>query len=338
LRFGETCRKLLIVCGVLLLLGLEGCGYVGPVLPPSPQLPLPVADLTVVERGDQLVISFSTPARTVDNLAVKQFSELDLRIGPDVRPFDFDRWKDSATRYELAPPPPADPDNPLAVPISKNISAAGWVGKRVTVAVRTAIKKNDHYSAWSNRVVLDVIAPLRPPSVKEKSTAKGVELTWESTDAALEYRIYRKGPDPNPPVQLGISKTNSFLDTTSQYETPYEYTIVAVRANAESLPSRPVQITTKDIFPPSVPASVTALAAPNSIEVSWQRSPEADLKGYLVYRSVNGGAFEPIGSMLNLPTFSDLQVEHGKTYAYRIAAVDQKNNTSDRSAPAQVRF
>jgi hypothetical protein len=323
---------------VLFFLGLEGCGYVGPVLPPSPQLPLAVTDLTAVERGDQLVIGFSTPARTTDNLPVKQFSELDLRIGPDIRPFDFDRWKDTATRYELVPPPPADPDNPLAVAISKNVSAAGWVGKRVTVAVRTAIRKKDHYSAWSNRVVLDVIAPLQPPSVTDTSTAKGVELTWEKTGAALEYRIYRKGPDPNPPVQLGISKIDSFLDTTSQYDTPYEYTIVAVSANAESLPSRPVHVTTKDIFPPSVPASVTALAAPNSIEVSWQRSPEADLKGYLVYRSVNGGAFEPIGSLLNLPTFSDHQVEHGKTYAYRIAAVDQKNNTSDRSTPTQVRF
>ena len=338
MRFEETCNKLLIICGVLLFLELYGCGYVGPVLPPSPQLPPAITDLTVVERGDQLVIGFSTPPRTTDNLPVKQFSDLDLRIGPDVRPFNFDRWQDTATRYELAPPPPADPDNPLAVPISKNVPAAAWIGKRVTVAVRSAIKKKDHYSAWSNRAVLDVIPPLHPPSVKDKSTAKGVELAWENTDAALEYRIYRKGPDLNPPVQLGISKTDSFLDTTSQYETPYEYTIVAVRGNAESLPSQSVRVTTKDIFPPSVPGSVTALAAPNSIEVSWQRSPEPDLKGYLVYRSVNGGPFEPIGGVMNLPAFSDHQVEHGKTYAYRIAAVDQKNNTSDRSTAAQVHF
>ncbi len=337
MRFGETLKKRFLG-SVFLLLGLCGCGYVGPVLPPSPQLPLAVTDLTVVERGDQLVIDFSTPPRTTDNLAVKEFSELDLRVGPDVRPFDFDRWEGTATQYELAPPPPADPDNPLAVPMSKKIPAADWIGKRVTVAVRTAIKKKDHYSAWSNRVVLDVIAPLAAPSVKDRSTAKGVELSWENTDATLEYRVYRSGPPPNPTVQLGISKTNNFLDTTSQYKTPYEYTIVAVHGNAESLPSRPVRVTTKDIFPPSVPLTVTALAAPNSIEVSWQRSPDADLKGYVVYRSVNGGAFESIGGMLNLPTFSDHQVEHGKTYTYRIAAVDQKNNTSDPSASAQVRF
>jgi hypothetical protein len=338
LRSEEACSKLLFVYGFILLLGLYGCGYVGPVLPPSPQLPLAVTDLTVIERGDQLVINFSTPPRTIDNLPVKEFSDLDLRIGPDVRPFDFDKWQDTATRYELTPPPSADPENPLAVPISKNVPAAVWVGKRVTVAVRTAIKKKDHYSAWSNRVVLDVIAPLQPPSVNKKSTLKGVELTWQNRDTALEYRIYRKDPGPNPPVQLGISKTNTFLDTTSQYETPYEYTVVAVRGNAESLPSEPVRITTSDTFPPSVPATVTALAAPNSIEVSWQRSPEPDLKGYLVYRSVNGGTFEPVGGLLNLPTFSDHQVEHGKTYAYRIAAVDQKNNPSDRSTAVQVHF
>jgi hypothetical protein len=42
--------------------------------------------------------------------------------------------------------------------------------------------------------------------------------------------------------------------------------------------------------------------------------------------------------MLTVPTFSDHQVEHGKTYRYEISAIDQKNNESAKSAAAQVAF
>ncbi len=322
----------------ILFLGLAGCGYVGPVLPPSPQLPLAVTDLVAVERGDQIVIDFSTPSRTSDNLAVKRFSEIDLRIGSAAIPFDFDRWAAGAKRYPVAPPPEADPDNPVAVSISKKIPATEWVGKRVAVAVRTAIRRKDHYSAWSNRVVLEVVPPLAPPQVKAKSTAKGVLLTWDAVPNSSDYRIFRKTGSDNAPLQLGSAKEPSYLDTNSQYETPYTYTVVAVHGLAESLPSRPAPITTTDIFPPSVPSGVAALAAPNSIELSWQRSPEADLKGYYVYRSVNDGPYQGVGGLLTLPAYSDHQVEHGKTYRYQVSAVDQKNNASDRSAPVQVSY
>jgi len=165
-----------------------------------------------------------------------------------------------------------------------------------------------------------------------------VLLTWSSKLSGLEYRVYRKGAADTAPAELGTCKTRDFLDATSQFETPYEYTVVAARGLAESLPSEPVPITTSDIFPPSVPSSITALAGPNSIEVSWQRSPEPDLKGYFVYRSVSGGPFEGVGGLLNLPAYSDRNVEHGKSYRYQVSAVDQKNNTSERSVTAEASY
>ncbi len=147
-------------------LGAIGCGYVGPVLPPSPMLPMAITDLTVLERGDQIIISFTTPPRTTDNLPVEELSAIDLRIGPFSVPFDFEKWAASAKQYGLEPPQPNDPDNPVGTQLGKTIPAGPWIGKHLAVAVRTAIKKKDHYSSWSNRVVLDVIAALTPPVVK----------------------------------------------------------------------------------------------------------------------------------------------------------------------------
>jgi len=247
-------------------------------------------------------------------------------------------WADSATPYEIQAPPPGDPENPVPVAISKKIPAKEWIGKRVAVAVRTAIRTNDHYSSWSNRVVLDVIPPLTPPKVNAESTAKGVLLSWEPERPDLEFRVFRKTATDNAPLQIGTSKTPDYVDTTSQYETPYEYSVVAAHGLAESLPSASEPITTKDIFAPSVPASITALAAPNSIELSWQRSPESDLKGYYVYRSVDGGPYQTLGGLVTLPSFSDHDVQHGKTYSYQVSAIDQKNNQSARSSSAQVAY
>ena len=301
-------------------------------------LPMAITDLSVLERGDQIIVSFTTPPRTTDNLPVEEFSAIDLRIGPSPVPFDFEKWAASATQYELQPPTPNDPDNPVGVQLRKTIPVAPWIGKHIAVAVRTAIKKKDHYSSWSNRLVLDVVAPLTPPAVKAESTAKGVLLTWQAESSGLEYRIYRKSAADSAPTQLDVSQTPDYLDKTSQYETPYEYTVVAQKGLAESLPSKSVPITTIDIFPPSVPASITALAGPNSIEVSWQRSPEPDLKGYFVYRSVDNGPFEKVGDPQNVPSFSDRNVAHGKTYRYEVSAVDQKNNPSEKSAPTVVSY
>lgn len=315
-----------------------GCGYVGPVVPPSPELPNAVTNLAVVERGDQLVITFDTPPRTTDNLAIKRFSEIELRIGTALTPFNFDRWTASSTEYELPIPPANDPDDPKPRRILKTLSAADWIGKRVDVFVRTAVKKSDHYSQWSNRAVIEVIPPLRPPAVEAKATKPGYMLTWPAEGSQFHYEIFRQGPNEKMPQQIGTADVPLYVDNTSQWDTPYTYTVVAQKDSAESLPSEPVHVIHADTFPPDIPASITALAGPDSIEISWSRSPDTDLKGYYIYRSVNGAPFERQGDLTNLPTFSDHNVQHGKTYRYAVSAVDQKGNESDKSNAAEVTF
>lgn len=318
--------------------GLLGCGYVGPVLPPSPEIPTSITDLAAVERGDQILITFNTPLRTTDNLTIKRFSEIDLRIGPASVPFDFDQWAASATRYQLTPPPPNDPDFPRANPMSDSIPASEWIGKRIAIAVRTAVKRTDHYSPWSNRVVLTVMPPLEPPAISLEPTAQGVRVSWPSEGENVSYRVYRKAPADKQPVEIGTSDKAEYTDTTAQYDTHYEYSVVAVHGSAESLMSKTQEITPIDKFPPSMPAGVTALAAPDTIELSWQRSPESDLKGYYLYRSVDGGPFAKVDGLLQLPTYSDHDVAHGKTYRYEVSATDQRDNESDKSKPVEVRF
>ena len=154
----------------------------------------------------------------------------------------------------------------------------------------------------------------------------------------MQYRIFRQGPGEENAAEIGTSATPDYVDGGAQYDIPYRYRVIAFKGLAESLSSNEVGITPKDIFPPSPPASITALAGPSSVEVSWQRSPEPDLKGYYVYRSVDGSQFVQAGGLLSVPTYSDRDVQHGKVYRYEVSAIDQKNNPSAKSASAEVTF
>jgi len=319
---------------LLACLMLAGCGYVGPVLPPSPNIPNPVTDLQAIEKGDRLNITFSVPPRTTDSIVIKHYTAIDLAIGPADTPFDFDKWSASAQHFEVAAPP-VDPEAPKPEPVSKALPAAEWVGKHVVVAVRTSTRKEDHFSQWSNRVLLDVISPLSAPNTKVEATKNGYLLTWPDEGAGVHYLIFRRGPTDKTPVQIGTSDDPLYLDRTSQWDTLYNYTVVAQKGTAQSNSSKELTITHADTFAPDVPASIVALAGPDSIEVSWSRSPDADLKGYYVYRSTNGGDFVRQGDVVNVPTFSDHTVEHGKSYRYEISAVDQKANESAKSPPTE---
>jgi hypothetical protein len=319
---------------------IVGCGYVGPVLPPSPQLPVAVTDLTALQRGGDIVIAFQTPAHTTDNLPVKDFSSIDLRVGPESppSPFDFNRWAAAARQYPVPAPPMGDPHDPQAVAISKTIPAADWEGRRVVIAVRTAVKKGEnHYSAWSNRVTLNVIAPLSPPVITAAATAKGVLLTWPSA-AGEKYRVNRQGPADNAPVELDVAEGGEYLDASAQFDVPYKYTVVALRESAESPPSEAALITPVDTFAPSIPTGLTALVGSGAIELSWQRDSEPDLAGYYLYRSVGGSPFERLGPLIALPLYSDRAVQAGKLYRYQVSAVDKKNNESQKSAPVEAAF
>jgi hypothetical protein len=311
----------------ILLLG--SCGYIGPVLPPSPKLPLAITDLSVIERGDQLVVSCSLPERTSDALFINVLSKIDLGVGPGVTPFEFETWSNQAKHYEVPTPPPIAQGTRPTV-IQYQVPVADWQGKDVDIFIRTA-DKDSHFSSWSNQVHLEVIAPLTSPQVTAKDVAKGVLLSWPEEQPGAHFDVYRKGPADKDDVKIGTAEGNDYLDTTSAYETPYVYTVIAAKGSAQSVRSTPVELTTHDVYPPAPPSSITALAAANSIEVTWERSPESDLKGYYVYRSVDGGPFSKMEGLVNVPTYSDRNVQAGKTYRYRVSATDLLNHESEKS-------
>ena len=285
-------------------LALCGCGYIGDPLPPALNIPVRITDLNAVERGTKLVIDFTIPETTTEQLILKRRGEVELEVGGQRIAVPADTF--GATHIET----PASP----------------FVGRQVSVRVRV-LNVHGRASEWSNEVKLEVVEPLTVPSkLAASAVPQGVVLRWESPRGKT-FRVFR-GKD-----QLTIADKPEWIDPQTAYGKTYEYSVQALLGAAESEIAGPVSITPEDKFPPAVPAGLQLIVGTGAVELVWDRNTESDLKGYRVYRSNDGGALQMIADAVETPSYSDKTVQSGKKYKYTVSAIDQKNNESAQTEP-----
>ncbi len=316
----------LLLTSAVLGLGCVSCGYIGDPLPPALNIAATVTDLRVIESGDQLTVDFTIPELTTEGLVLKRLGSVELRIGPGSTPFDTNQW---AAAAKMIPLPATEPGK-----VHAGVPASEWIGKDIVAGVRV-INTKGRASSWSNLVALRVIPPLATPAeVTVTSDPKGARVTWKSPEHS--FLVFRQGPNEKEPALAGNAVSPEYTDTTAQYGTPYTYLVQSVRDKAESRLSAPVEFTPRDEFPPAVPTGLNAVAGIGSIELAWDPNADSDLRGYRVYRAIEGGAFERISELVDAPAFSDRKIEAGKKYRYAVSSVDQTGNESKQSTAVEV--
>jgi hypothetical protein len=103
----------------------------------------------------------------------------------------------------------------------------------------------------------------------------------------------------------------------------------------ESEASNEACLTVEDVAPPAPPVGLAARETDEGVEVSWSPSPEADLKGYLLYRATGAGPAKPIAEVPSgTTTYVDASAPSGVPVHYTLSAVDKVGNESPRSSPA----
>lgn len=296
---------------------LAGCGYIGPPMAPTLDIPSDVRDLRAIEYGDKIQVSFTIPDLTTEGLMLKSVRSVQLFAGLAAPPSD--------AQYKVAAsgPGPVEYDE---APVE------AWLGKTIILGVRATGPKG-RTSGWSNLVQLMVGPPLPAPTdLDAKNLKDGVGLTWKG--AGPRYRVLRAAAD-GPVEVLGETDKPEYLDGKAQFGASYKYRVLTLGSDTYmSTVSDAAPVTPVDVFPPEVPMGVAATTGLNTIEVSWDRNTEPDFRGYNVFRSVDGGPFEKVADLIEAPNFSDAKVESGKTYRYQVSAVDLIGNESARSAPA----
>jgi hypothetical protein len=256
----------------------------------------------------------------------------------------------------------ADPLKPEAL--------AAYAGGQAVYTVRTrASKKKD--SADSNIAAVRIYpVPEAIADLTAQVTKEAVVLTWTPPEkttfraplaAPAGYRVYRALVEPGaeaeaaanpgkaklagPLALVGVTPAPPYRDAQFEFGRTYVYTVRSVAqyetGSVESADSRPAVVTPRNTFPPAAPQQLAIVLLPATpqepahLELSWAISPEADVAGYNIYRSEEAGA---LGARLNrdlllTPVFRDMPGVPGRTYFYRVTAVDRAGNESAPSVP-----
>lgn len=301
---------------------LTGCGYIGDPLPPALRRPLGVTDLTAFQHGSNLIIQFTIPTTTTEDLPLRGNEQVELRVGPPAA--SVAEWERTSEPERLTA---AGNAARVEVPASK------WYGKTVNIAVN-AHGPTGHSVGWSPFVSVEVIPALaKPEALAARNAPDAVQLEWHA--GAPEFRIWRKLPDETNFTLLGTSTKPAYTDGMIEYGKTYDYMVQSIQkagtTYAESELSDAISFKPRDIFPPAVPTGLSAVPGSRSIELVWERNTEKDFASYRVFRDG-----QQIAEGLTAPAFSDRDVKPGTKYRYQVSALDNAGNESVKSAEAEA--
>jgi fibronectin type 3 domain-containing protein len=151
-----------------------------------------------------------------------------------------------------------------------------------------------------------------------------ISLTWKPNPEKdiKHYLIYRSdGAEKRyRKVAAKSGDKTDFIDTKLADGTTYYYRVKAVDVDGlQSEFSETISATTKVV--PSRPKGIKAEGSKGEITISWETNPEADIARYHIYRKIAFG-FRKIGSAKGT-SYADEKLRDGKTYTYKVTAVDR---------------
>jgi predicted small lipoprotein YifL len=348
------CRALTLSLAVVAVAALAACGKQGPPLPPFRVVPAPTKDLAARQQGGQILLTFGYPQASASGTALGGITKVELYeatrpvAGDKVEPLDARLFTSMAkVRLTLEGPDlvSATSGDRLNIALPLPTAAAGTTLPASCFAVKTTGKEGNA-SEYSNVVSL---LPKAPPAAPERvvvtARADGIQVEWSAVEgAAAGYNVYRRAASARAagqPLHQASGLERSWLDTSAKFGESYIYAVTAV-SQREPILESPVtserEVRYTDRFAPDSPKELVALAEPKQVRLVWRGSDATDVAGYLVFRRIGDqGAFQKLSpQLLPSPEMIDGDVTGGRSYTYRVVAVDQAGNESEPSAEARA--
>ncbi len=95
-----------------------------------------------------------------------------------------------------------------------------------------------------------------------------------------------------------------------------------------------IQLVSEDFVPPPlpVPSGLHAEAADSEVVLTWDRTSDSRVAGYVIYRAEASDAFAPIDTVIQTVTiYTDGAVINDQTYTYHLMAIDEDGGHSEVS-------
>ena len=351
-----------------------GCGAPGEPLPPTPPVPIAVADLSGHQAGDGVLLVFTLPTKSVTGAQLAQAPAIEIVRGsarPDGSPDAKSLRVVSTVPGSLVANYVSEGHVKILDPVAPAEIRANPGGTLVYLVRTRASRKRA--SANSNFISVRLFPVPERVSVQSRVTESAIELAWtaptrtsggDPLGAISGYRVYRGEIEPSsaeaaskdlsqarwklPLALLAAAEETAYRDTLFDFGRTYVYIVRSVvsvdGAPLESSDSELVVITPRDTFPPAAPQNVAAAVLPGAtpdallVDLSWSINLETDLAGYRVYRSEQQGARGQLVTPepLPAPAYRDTSVLPGRRYWYSVTAVDRAGNESEPSTIVAV--
>jgi fibronectin type 3 domain-containing protein len=189
--------------------------------------------------------------------------------------------------------------------------------------------------------VKDLIPPPPPENLNDSINNLDVILSWTNpeSDDIVSLNIYRSIKSAGSFVKLNLkplSANTSIYKDIVPHPGPYYYYISSVDLGNNESACSPIFTQVYDIIPPAQPLGLSAKADTGKINLHWQKNEEADLSGYLVYRTINRDEknnfillnSDPIPD----PYFTDRLPKNARNgFLYKVIAIDSSFNKSQAS-------
>jgi len=337
------------------MLILAGCAKTGDPHPPVVLVPKPAVDLVARQYSDQILLTVSMPESNTNDSPVttlgwvEVWRRIEERAGTTAPLTETDYLKGAEKILTL----PADQiaiyrkDKTLLIRDQLLLPERSQIyTKSFRYAVRFVNRKKQSAGLSNQSAASPVPIPAEPRALSAEVTQDYVGLRWqppaENMDGSVPprvagYNVYRSEDAkafPATPQNPSPVPIPEFEDRNFEFDKTYYYavSVVGSRENpyAESHASPSLTVTTRDTFPPDAPQNLNAVVAGPAVLLLWVPPAQRDVAGYRIYRRAEGEAATPLlqQELVKTPTFRDENVQQGKTYVYRVTAVDTHGNES----------
>lgn len=334
------------------------CGKRRPPLPPVERIPQRTEALSGVQRGNEIILFWPAPLRNASSGSVQSIRRVDVyRVAEKPgapRPLTEDEFAARATLIGSVSYDEIRNAKGTLTYVDR-LELAGEPA-RLRYAVRY-VNAAGQRAAFSNFFLMEPAARVAKPPTLLKTGNEYSEtantLTWDppatNVDGStpvnlLGYNVYRltggqSDAEAKPLNDQPVSAVR-YEDRSFRFGERYAYFVRSVSLGTEgrpveSLNSNMIELAPVDTYAPAPPNLAPPGPAPGRLALFWAANTEPDIAGYLIYRSSE--ATEPRRWTLLTPeiytrtTYTDANVETGKTYYYYVVAVDTAGNKSGPS-------
>ena len=156
-----------------------------------------------------------------------------------------------------------------------------------------------------------------------------VMLMWMPFPGAASYNVYRSNSPGGPYEKVANAPANNYMNMNVSSDKSAYYVVKPLIGGKEGDPSQEVAL--KGIEAMKTPNFGGHLVTPdNKVSIRWESNPQAAF--YNLYRSeTEKGDYKLLTSVQDTK-YTDANVTVGKTYHYKVTAVNSSNNESPKAA------